>query len=79
MEKEKWLRWLRILGIGILLVGLFVPWFELGFEPHPTPRRWSGLEDILDSGSLGIELMLKNGPSLYSTYARRRSPDPAEI
>lgn len=66
MEKEKSFRWLRILGIGLLFVGLFVPWFQLGFEPHPTPIRWSGLEDILDSGSLGIKLTLKYGPDLSS-------------
>lgn len=67
MAKEKLLHWLRILGTGMLLVGLFVPWFQLGFEPHPTPMRWSGLEDILDSGTLGIQSMLEDGPDLYST------------
>ncbi len=67
MEKEKWFRWLRILGTGMLLVGLFAPWFQLGFEPHPTPIRWSGLEDILDTGSLGVESMLEDGPDLSST------------
>ena len=68
MEKEKWLQWLRILGMSMLLVGVFLPWFGLGFEPQPTPIRWSGLEDILDSGSLGIESMLEDGLDLYSTF-----------
>ena len=61
MERKDWFRWLRILGTGMLLVGVFLPWFGLGFEPQLTPIRWSGLEDILDSGSLGIESMLEYG------------------
>ena len=44
-----------------------MPWFQLGFEPHPTPIRWSGWEDIWDAGSLGVELMLEDGPDLNST------------
>ncbi len=68
MEKEKWFRWLRILGTGMLLIGVFLPWFGLGFEPHPTPVRWSGLEDILNSGSIGVENMLEDGPDLYSIF-----------
>jgi hypothetical protein len=67
MEKTKRFRWLRILGIGSLIVGVFLPWFQLGFEPHPSSIQWSGLEDILDSGGLAVESMLEDGPDLYST------------
>ncbi len=66
MQKKNWFRWTRVLATGMLLVGLFVPWFQLGFEPHPTPLRWSGLEDILESGSLGVKSILEDGPDLYT-------------
>ena len=65
--RTKWFRWLRILGTGMLMIGIFMPWFQLGFEPHPTPIRWSGLRDILNSGSLGVESILEDGPDLHST------------
>ncbi len=69
MDRQKRFRLLRILGMGMLIVGIFMPWFQLGFEPQSSSIRWSGWEEILDTGSLGIESILKNGPDLYSVLS----------
>ncbi len=66
MQKKKLFRWMRFPGMGMFLTGLFVPWFQLGFEPHPTPIQWSGMEDVLNSGSLGIASVLEDGFDLHS-------------
>ncbi len=69
MQKKIWFQWLRILGMGMLLIGVLLPWFGIGFEPHPTPVQRFGWQDIWDLGSLGVESMLKYGPDLYSTFS----------
>ncbi len=67
--EKNWFQWLRILGMGMLLIGVLLPWFGIGFEPHPTPVQRFGWQDIWYLGSLGVESMQKYGPDLYSTFS----------
>jgi hypothetical protein len=68
MTKKNYFCVLRAVSMVILISGLLMPWFRLGFEPHPTPFRLTGFEDIWNSGSLGSELIFKYGPDLYSVF-----------
>ena len=68
MTKKAYFRVLRAIVMLMLLSGILMPWFTLGFEPHPTPILWTGWEDIWNSGSLGSELIFKYGLDLYSIF-----------
>ncbi len=67
MKKEKLFHWLRILGMGMLLIGIFVPWFQLGFELIRLLCDGLGWKIFWIRGSLGVQSILEDGPDLYST------------